>query len=81
MLNGEYRHLFLSAANSSYAVEKGKTFSQLSLAEYKKLSPLFADDVYLVTVESSVAARDVAGGTAPGRVKQALADARKMIGK
>ena len=65
----------------SYAVDKGKTFSQLSLAEYKKLSPLFGDDVYSVTVESSVAARDVAGGTAPGRVEQALADARKMIGK
>ena len=65
----------------AYAVEKGKTFSQLSLDEYKGFSPLFADDVYSVTVESSIAARDVAGGTAPGRVEQALANARKMIGK
>jgi len=65
----------------SYAVEKGKTFSRLSLAEYKKLSPLFGGDVYSVTVESSIAARDVAGGTAPARVEQALADAWKMIGK
>jgi len=65
----------------AYAVEKGKTFSQLSLAEYKGFSPLFTEDVYSVTVESSIAARDVAGGTAPGRVGQALANARKMIGK
>jgi len=65
----------------AYAVEKGKTFSKLSLDEYKGFSPLFTDDVYSVTVESSIAARDVAGGTAPGRVEKALADARKRIGK
>jgi len=65
----------------AYAVENGKTFSKLSLDEYKGFSPLFTDDVYSVTVESSIAARDVAGGTAPGRVEKALADARKRIGK
>jgi len=65
----------------AYAVEKGKTFSKLSLDEYKGFSPLFTEDVYSVTVESSIAARDVAGGTAPARVEQALANAREMIGK
>jgi len=56
----------------SYAVEKGKSFSELSLAEYKKFSPLFEDDVYAITVESSLVARDVIGGTAPKQVDLSL---------
>jgi len=58
-------------------VEKGKSFDELSLSEYKKFSPLFGDDVYRITVESSIAARDVIGGTAPKQVSQALAVAKK----
>ena len=64
----------------SYAVEKGKLFSDLSLAEYKGFSPLFGEDVYSITVESSIAARDVIGGTAPMQVERALDNARKKIG-
>jgi len=63
-----------------YAMEKGKSFSELSLTEYKVFSPLFEEDVYSITVESSIAARDVIGGTAPGQVKKALARAKKLIG-
>jgi argininosuccinate lyase len=63
----------------SYAVTKGKSFSELSLSEYQGFSPLFEKDVYAVTIESSLAARDVTGGTAPKRVAQALAAARKML--
>jgi argininosuccinate lyase len=64
----------------SYAMEKGKSFSDLSLAEYKGFSPLFGEDVYSITVESSIAARDAIGGTAPMRVERALDNARKKIG-
>jgi len=64
----------------SYAMEKNKPFGELSLAEYKKFSPLFEQDVYSITVESSIAARDVVGGTAPGQVARALATAKKLIG-
>ena len=64
----------------SYAVEKGKSFSDLSLAEYKGFSPLFGEDVYSITVDSSVAARDVIGGTAPRQVERALDNAKKKIG-
>jgi len=64
----------------SYAMEKGKSFSELSLSEYKRFSPLFENDVYSVTVESSIAARDVVGGTAPRQVEQALATAKEIIG-
>jgi argininosuccinate lyase len=64
----------------SYAVKKDKSFSELSLAEYKGFSPLFEDDVYSVTVESSLAARDSTGGTSPTRVADALSRAKKLIG-
>jgi len=64
----------------SYAMEKGKAFSELSLAEYKNFSPLFEKDVHSITVASSIAARDIIGGTAPRQVTQALAAAKKIIG-
>jgi argininosuccinate lyase len=64
----------------SYAMEKGKAFSDLSLAEYKKFSPLFGKDIHSITIESSIAARDVVGGTAPRQVAQALAKAKRIIG-
>jgi len=63
----------------SYAIEKGKSLSELKLAEYKGFSPLFDDDVYSITVESSLAARDNTGGTAPNQVERALATAKKLI--
>jgi len=64
----------------SYAVEKDKSFNELSLPEYKRSSPLFEEDVYSITMESSIAARDIIGGTAPKQVGQALATAKKIIG-
>ena len=63
----------------SYAIEQGKWFPELGLEEYQKFSPLFSQDVYSITVESSLAARNVVGGTAPGRVEQALASAKKLL--
>jgi argininosuccinate lyase len=63
-----------------YAIEKNKPFSELSLAEYKKFSSRFDQDVYSITVESSLAARDVVGGTAPKQVERALARAKKIVG-
>ncbi len=64
----------------SYAADKGKSLSELSLTEYKEFSPLFADDVHSITVESSLAARDNTGGTAPERVAEALSRAKNIIG-
>jgi len=65
----------------SYATEQRKSFSELSLDEYKKFSPLFEDDVYSITVDSSLAARNVTGGTALEQVVKALANARSMLAK
>ena len=64
----------------SYAAEKGKSFDELRLAEYRKFSPLFSDDVFAITVESSLASRKAIGGTSPRRVKEALTNAQKVIG-
>jgi argininosuccinate lyase len=64
----------------SYAIEQNKLFSELKLAEYKKFSKLFEKDVFDITIESSLAARDVSGGTAPKQVAKALAAAKKAIG-
>jgi argininosuccinate lyase len=62
-----------------YAIDKGKTFDKLSIAEYKKFSPKFGKDVYKISVQTSIAARNTVGGTAPAQVKKQLARARKLI--
>ncbi len=64
----------------SWASEKDKSFNEISLDEFKKFSPLFEDDVYLITYETSVAARNVPGGTAAEQVKKTLDSARKNVG-
>ncbi len=65
----------------SQAMSQGKSLAELSLSEYKEFSPLFGEDVYSITVESSIAARDIIGGTAPERVAEALAAAKKLLGE
>jgi argininosuccinate lyase len=64
---------------SEYAMRKGKNFQELGRHEYRKFSALFGGDVYNITVESSVAARNVTGGTSPRQVGKALRRARKLI--
>jgi argininosuccinate lyase len=63
-----------------YAESKGKALGDLSLAEYRRYSPEFEQDILKLDVRSSIKARDVHGGTAPKRVKKALAEARKRLG-
>ena len=65
----------------NYAIEQGKAFSEITLGEYQDFSPLFAEDVYSITVESSLAAREVVGGTAPAEVARALVAAKKLLGE
>ena len=64
---------------SEYAMSKGKTFRELGRKEYRDFSPLFGGDVYDITSESSVAARNVIGGTSPQQVAKALRRARRLI--
>jgi len=64
---------------AEYAMSKGKNFRELSLKEYHKFSPLFTDDVYAITLESSAAARSIPGGTSPRQVGKALSRAKRLI--
>ena len=57
----------------------GIGLQDLPLVEYQKFSGLFQDNVYDITAESSAAARDNPGGTAPVRVAAALSDAKKIL--
>jgi len=64
---------------AEYAVANRKSFRELSLSEYRKFSPLFTEDVYNISLESSVAARNIPGGTSPQQVEAALRKAKKFI--
>ena len=64
---------------SAHAAEVGKRFDELSLETYRGFSPLFDEGVLSITVESSINARDVPGGTALSRVKRAVAEARASL--
>ena len=66
---------------SEYAMSKGKNFRDLGRKEYRKFSPLFGGDVYKITLESSVAARNVVGGTSPQQVGKALRRAKRLLRK
>ena len=62
-----------------HAIENKKSLSELDIKEYKTFSPKFEEDVKSITVESSLASRDVPGGTAPEQVRMALAAARRTL--
>ncbi len=64
----------------AYAAERDKSFKELDLQEYRSFSTLFEKDIYNITIESSIAARDVIGGTAQKQVRQALAAAKRLLG-
>lgn len=62
-----------------YAIEQGKSLQDMTLSEYQRFSTFFNEELHSINVESSVAARDVPGGTAPRRVEKALQEAREVI--
>ena len=59
--------------------EQNIGLQDLPITEYLKYSPLFESDVYRITAAASTAARDVPGGTAPGRVAEALVRAEEIL--
>ena len=64
---------------SDQAASRGVGFEDLSIEEYRDLSELFEPDVFEITVDSSIAARDVPGGTAQGRVQDAILTAKAKL--
>jgi len=65
----------------AYAEEKGVKLWELSLEELRRFSESIEADVYeWLTVEGSVARRRTLGGTAPERVREAIASAKRQLG-
>ena len=61
-------------------VETGRDLAEMALTELQQFSSLIADDVFAaLALEGSVAARDVLGGTAPRRVREAAAAAQGWL--
>jgi len=60
-------------------LERRCTITDLPLADLKGFTPLFDEEVYQIDVDLSVKARDVPGGTAPGRVQSALEESRSLL--
>lgn len=62
----------------AYCVENEMDLADLSLAEWQLFSPHFGDDIFAaITVEASVNARDVTGGTARTRVEAEIRRCRE----
>ena len=75
----EAHHLVGQAVRLSE--ERGVALSALDLAEYQAISPAFDRDLYqALSMEASVEARDVVGGTALSAVKEQLRRARLVLG-
>jgi argininosuccinate lyase len=62
----------------NFAVKNNRTLDTISLDEYRQFSPLFDTDIQKITMASSVAARNVAGGTSPAQVEKALKRAKEI---
>jgi argininosuccinate lyase len=62
------------------AEHQNKPWTQLSLEDVKKISPLFEQDFLAApSVESSIATKSVPGGTAPEAVRSAMAELQNRV--
>ena len=65
----------------AFAIEQGKDLSACTLAELQQFSASIEDDVFAVlTLEGSLNARNITGGTAPEQVLFQVKAGRAMIG-
>ena len=65
---------------TDYASNNHKMFSEVSLEEYRDFSMLFDEDVYEISVESSISARNTVGGTSFKMVQQAIKAGYRKLG-
>ena len=64
-----------------FAESRGCELAELKLAELQRFSAAIGKDVHVaLTLEGSLRSRNHPGGTAPARVKAAIAKARKSLG-
>ena len=70
----------VTGALVALAERQGCRLDQLSLADMQAVEPRLAEEIYeALAVESSVASRESHGGTAPARVLEAVAEARRRF--
>lgn len=63
------------------AVALGKELHEMTLAEIHEIAPQADKDIFkALSLESTLASKDVPGGTAPARVKAALSAAKQKLG-
>ena len=62
-----------------YAASQGKGLHEVDMSEYRQFSPSFDEDVYSISAETSIAGRDVKGGTGPRQVEEAMKQAREIL--
>jgi len=76
-----FRDAHEAVANAvRHAERSGSDLAELPLDVLKRFAPLVDADVFSVlTLEGSVASRDHVGGTAPSRVRAAIAAARRVL--
>lgn len=61
------------------AILEGKKLNEISMEEYRKLSPLFEEDVLDIDFNHSISSRNVYGGTAEGMVVKAISEANDIL--
>ena len=75
-----FREAYIAVSDlSKQCIENGVGFGELELNDFQKASVLFDEGVMEITLDSAVAARNVPGGTAPERVRAAIAEAKGML--
>ena len=63
-----------------FAMEKGVELNNLTLAELRPFGEEFGEDFYAaITLDATLDCHDVIGGTARGRVRQALEEAARRV--
>jgi len=64
----------------AYGIEKGKDLSEYTLEEMQSFDTRIEADVFeMLSLEGSVNARNILGGTAPQQVRKQVKACRKLI--
>lgn len=61
-------------------IREGRALEELSLAEYREMSPVFEEDIYeAIAIENCIARRKVPGGPAPEAVQAGIEAGRQWL--
>ncbi|MBL0921718.1 MAG: argininosuccinate lyase [Phycisphaerales bacterium] len=63
-----------------FAIERGQPLEAIDLADFRRFAPAIGPDIHeALTIQATLARRNVPGGTAPGRVQAAVTSARLRL--